>query len=159
MVLSCFAFAWYGDFPPFFTMAFSLIFLQFKIQELKLKLLQTLPSILINVIASLGRVLMFSQYLPKLKVNNGFAKKLITYFVIPVLFFRLFLIICFFGSDHYSSLCTGYYLAIDAWQEFEISALGSFISFTFWNFWIPEICYEKNEFLKNDFNEESKTQN
>jgi hypothetical protein len=33
-----------------------------------------------------------------------------------------------------------------------ISAL-DFISFTFWNYWIPEICYEKNSLLDNDFDD------
>ena len=158
-VLSCFAFAWYGDFSSFFAMALSIIFLQFKIQEPKLKMFQALPLVLINGIASLGRILMFSQYLPKRKVNNDFAKKLIAYFVIPVLFLGLFLIVYSFGSDHFSSLFTGYNLDIDVWQVFVITALGFFISFTFWNYWIPEICYEKNDVLDSDFKEEAKTQN
>ncbi|MFH6971999.1 DUF4153 domain-containing protein [Flavobacterium petrolei] len=158
-VLSCFAFAWYGDFPSFFAMVLSIIFLQFKTQEPKLKLLQALPLVLMNGIASLGRILMFSQYLPKRKVNNGFAKKLIAYFVIPVVFLGLFLIVYSFGSDHFSSLFTDYYLDIDAWQVFVLTALGFFISFTFWNYWIPEVFYEKNDLLDNDFKEEAKTQN
>nr|WP_314836313.1 DUF4173 domain-containing protein [uncultured Flavobacterium sp.] len=158
-VLSCFAFAWYGDFPSFFAMVLSIIFLQFKTQEPKLKLLQAFPLIIINGIASLVRIFMFSQYLPKRKVNNSFAKKLIAYFVIPVLFLGLFLIVYSFGSDHFSSLFTDYYLDIDAWQAFVLTALGFFISFNFWNYWIPEVCHEKNDLLDNDFKEEAKTQN
>ena len=157
-VLSCFAFAWYGDFPSFFAMALSIIFLQFKTQEPKLKLLQSLPLVLINVIASVGRIFIFSQYLPKRKVNNGFAKKLIAYFVIPVVFFGLFLTVYSFGSDHFSSLFTGYYLDIDAWQVFILTALGFFISFTFWNYWIPDFFCEKNDLLDNDFKKEAETQ-
>ncbi|MFV8353517.1 DUF4173 domain-containing protein [Flavobacterium sp. XS2P14] len=158
-VLSCFAFAWYGDFSSFFAMALSIIFLQFKTHKPKLKMLQALPLALINGIASLGRILMFSQYLPKRKVNNDFAKKLIAYFVIPILFLGLFLIVYSFGGDHFSSLFAGYYLDIDVWQAFVITALGFFISFTFWNYWIPEICYEKNDVLDSDFKQEAKTQN
>ena len=158
-VLSCFAFAWYGDFSSFFAMALSIIFLQFKTQEPKLKLLQALPLVFVNGIASLGRILMFSKYLPKRKVNSGFAKKLIAYFVIPALFLGLFLIVYSFGSDHFSSLFTGYYLDIDVWQAFVLTALGFFISFTFWNYWIPEVCHEKNDLLDNDFKEAVKTQN
>ncbi len=71
----------------------------------------------------------------------------------------LFLIVYSFGSDHFSSLFTGYYLDLDAWQAFVLTALGFFISFTFWNYWIPEVCYEKNDLLDNDFKEEAKTQN
>lgn len=158
-VLSCFAFAWYGDFSSFLAMALSIIFLQFKTQEPKLKLLQALPLVFINGIASLGRILMFSQYIPKRKVNNGFAKKLIAYFVIPILFLGLFLIVYSFGSDHFSSLFTDYYLDIDAWQAFVLTALGFYISFTFWNYWIPEVCYEKNDLLDNDFSNDDKLQN
>ncbi|MEN9906982.1 MAG: hypothetical protein RLZZ540_123 [Bacteroidota bacterium] len=158
-VLSCFAFAWYGDFASFFAMAFSIIFLQFKTQESNLKVLQVFPLVLVNGIASLGRILMFSQYIPKRKVNNGFAKKLIAYFIIPAVFLGLFLIVYSFGSDHFSSLFTDYYLDIDAWQAFVLTALGFYISFTFWNYWMPEVCYEKNELLDNDFKEEAKTEN
>lgn len=158
-VLSCFAFAWYGDLSSFFAMSLSIIFLQFKTQEPKLKVLQALPLVLINGIASVGRIFMFSQYLPKRKVNNDFAKKMIAYFVIPVLFLGLFLIVYSFGSDHFSSMFTDYYLDVDAWQILLISALGFYISFTFWNYWIPEVCYEKNDLLDNDFMEKAQTQN
>jgi hypothetical protein len=54
---------------------------------------------------------MFSQYLPKRKVNNGFAKKLIAYFVIPVPFL-IFLIVYSLEAIIFS-LFTGYYLDID----------------------------------------------
>lgn len=158
-VLSCFAFAWYGDFPSFLAMALSIIFLQFKTQEPKLKILQVFPLVFINGITTLGRILMFSQYIPKRQVNNGFAKKLIAYFVIPAIFIGLFLIVYSFGSNHFSSLFTDYYLDVDAWQVFVLTALGFYISFTFWNYWIPGICYEKNHLLDNDFQEESKTEN
>jgi hypothetical protein len=158
-ILSCYAFAWYGDFASFWALALSLIFLQFKTQEPKLKLLQVFPLIFVNGIASLGRILMFSQYLPKKKVNNGFAKKLIAYFVIPAIFLGLFFIVYSFGSDHFSSLFTDYELDLDLWQLFVISVLSFYISFNFWNYWIPEVCYEKNQLLDNDFNDETKTQN
>jgi hypothetical protein len=71
-VLSCFAFAWYGDFSSFLQWLCQYI-LQFKTQEPKLKMLQALPLALINGI-TLGRILMFSQYLPKRKVNNDLQK-------------------------------------------------------------------------------------
>lgn len=158
-VLSCFAFAWYGDFQSFLAMVLSIIFLQFKTQEPNLKVLQVFPLVLVNGIASLGRILMFSQYIPKRKVNSSLAKKLIAYFIIPAVFLGLFLIVYSLGSDHFSSLFTDYYLDIDVWQTFVLTALGFYISFTFWNYWIPEVCYEKNELLHNDFKEEAKTEN
>ncbi|MFL9830834.1 DUF4153 domain-containing protein [Flavobacterium sp. ST-87] len=158
-ILSCFAFAWYGDFPSFLAMALSVVFLQFKTQEPNLKLLQVFPLVIVNGLASLGRILMFSQYIPKRKVNSSFAKQLIAYFIIPAVFLGLFLMVYSFGSNHFSAMFTDYYLDIDAWQAFVLTALGFYISFTFWNYWIPEICYQKNELLANDFNEEVKTEN
>ncbi|GEC71695.1 protein of unknown function [Flavobacterium flevense] len=158
-ILSCFAFAWYADFPSFLAMALSVVFLQFKTQEPNLKLLQVFPLVIVNGLASLGRILMFSQYIPKRKVNSGFAKQLIAYFIIPAVFLGLFLMVYSFGSDHFSAIFTDYYLDIDAWQAFFLTALGFYISFTFWNYWIPEVCYQKNELLANDFNEEVKTEN
>ena len=53
---------------------------------------------------------------------------------------------------------TGYYLDIDAWQVFILTALGFFISFTFWNYWIPDFFCEKNDLLDNDFKKEAETQ-
>lgn len=158
-ILSCFAFAWYADFPSFLAMALSVVFLQFKTQEPNLKLLQVFPLVIVNGIASLGRIFMFSQYIPKRKVNSSFAKQLIAYFIIPAVFLGLFLMVYSFGSDHFSAMFTDYYLDIDAWQAFVLAALGFYISFTFWNYWIPEVCYQKNELLANDFNEEVKTEN
>nr|WP_315223037.1 DUF4173 domain-containing protein [uncultured Flavobacterium sp.] len=157
-VLSCFAFAWYGDFVSFLALALSVLFLQFKTQENKLKVVQVFPLIIVNAFASLGRILMFSQWLPERKIHNNLAKKIIAYFVIPLVFLGLFLIVYSFGSAHFSSLFTDYYLDIDVWQLIIIAVLGFYISFNFWNYWIPEICYEKNVLLDNDFSTESKNQ-
>lgn len=153
-VLSCFAFAWYGDFPSFLAMVFSIVFLQFKTQEPKLKLLQVFPLMILNGITTLGRVLMFSQYIPIRKVNSSFGKGVIAYFVIPAVFLGLFLLVYSSGSDYFSSFFTDYYLDINAWEVFILTALGFYISFTFWNYWIPEVCYEKNELLANDLKKE-----
>ncbi|GEL11673.1 hypothetical protein FGL01_24120 [Flavobacterium glycines] len=102
---------------------------------------------------------MFGQYIPQRKVKSGLAKKMIAYVVIPVVFLSLFYFVYSFGSNHFSSLFTDYYLDIDAWQIFVLTALGFYISFTFWNYWIPEVCYEKNQLLDNEFSEEAKTVN
>lgn len=157
-VLSCFAFAWYGDFVSFLALFLSVVFLQFKIQENNLKLIQALPLIFLNGITTLGRVFIFSQYLPKQKVNNNFAKKLIAYGVIPIIFIGLFFVVYSFGSAHFSSLFTDYYLDLDVWHLVLIAGLGFYFSFTFWNYWIPEMCYEKNTLLDNDFKHEDKKQ-
>lgn len=155
-ILSCFAFAWYGDFASFLALSLSIIFLQFKTQEPNLKMLQVIPLVFLNGITTVGRVFMFSQYIPKHQVNNGFAKKIIAYFVIPTVFLGLFLIVYTFGSKHFSALFTDYYLDVDIWDLILIAGFGFYISFSFWNYWIPEVCYEKNELLDDDFKEGEK---
>jgi hypothetical protein len=160
-VLSCLAFAWYGDFVSFLALFMSVVFLQFKTNDVKLKIMQVFPLVFLNGIISLGRVFMFSQWLPEKKIHNNFTKKLIAYFIIPVVFVALFFTVYSFGSDHFSSLFTDYTLDLDIWQMFVITVLGFYISFTFWNYWIPEVCYDKNELLDNDFKnaDEVKNQN
>ena len=158
-VLSCFAFAWYGDFVSFLALVMSIIFLQFRTQESKLKIIQVFPLVFINGITSLGRMLMFSQWLPKSEIKNNFAKKLIAYFVIPAVFVALFFIVYAFGSDHFSSLFSDYALDLDIIQVILITLLGFYISFTFWNYWIPDICYDKNSMLDNNFSNEKRVSN
>jgi len=158
-ILSCIAFAWYGDFVSFLALAMSIFFLQFKTQENNLKIVQVFPLAFINGIASLGRMLMFSQWLPKREIKNDFAKKLIAYFLIPMIFVVLFFIVYAFGSDHFSALFTDYTLDLNIGQFILITILGFYLSFTFWNYWIPAVCYEKNSLLDNDFNNEDAIKN
>lgn len=150
-ILSCLAFAWYGDFVSFLALALSITFLQFKTHERELKVIQVIPLIFINGFASIGRIFMFKQWLPEKKIHNNFAKKLVAFVVIPTVFLGLFFIVYSFGSDHFSSLFTDYTLDIDLWQLIVISVLGFYISFSFWNYWVPEVCYEKKHVLDNDF--------
>lgn len=158
-ILSCFAFAWYGDFVSFLAMFMSIVFLQFKTHDVQLKIMQVFPLVFVNGVTSLGRVFMFSQWLPEKKIHNNFAKKLIAYFIIPVVFVALFFTVYSFGSDHFSSLFTDYQLDLDIWQLLVITVLGFHISFTFWNYWIPEICYDLNPKLNNEFSNDEKAVN
>jgi hypothetical protein len=158
-ILSCLAFAWYGDFVSFVALSMSILFLQFKTHEVKLKILQIFPIVFINGFTSLGRIFMFSQWLPKREIKNDFAKKLIAYVIIPAIFITLFFVVYAFGSDHFSSLFTDFTLDLDIFEAFLIALLGFYISFSFWNYWVPDICYDYNSKLDNDFSNEIKTQN
>jgi hypothetical protein len=158
-VLSCLAFAWYGDFASFLALAMSVLFLQFKTQDSKLKVIQIFPLVFLNAFATLGRVFMFSQWLPERKIHNNFAKKLVAYFIIPAIFLIVFFAAYSFGSTHFSSLLTDYTLDLDIVQVILIGLLGFYISFSFWNYWVPEVCYEKNELLDNDFNNIAEVKN
>jgi len=151
-VLSCLAFAWYGDFASFLALSMSVLFLQFKTQDRELKIVQVFPLVFLNAFTTLGRVFMFSQWLPERKIHNNFTKKLVAYFIIPAIFLIVFFVAYSFGSSHFSSLLTDYTLDIDIVEVVLIGILGFYISFSFWNYWVPEVCYEKNEMLNNDFN-------
>ena len=150
-VLSCLAFAWYGDFASFLALSMSVLFLQFKTQDKELKIVQIFPLVFLNAFTTLGRVFMFSQWLPERKIHNNFTKKLVAYFIIPAIFLIVFFTAYSFGSSHFSSLLTDYTLDIDIVEVVLIGILGFYISFSFWNYWVPEVCYEKNELLNNDF--------
>lgn len=158
-ILSCFAFAWYGDAASFFALALSILFLQFKTHDGELKVVQIFPLVFLNGITSLGRVFLFSQWLPERKIHNDFAKKLVVFVVIPVIFLGLFFIVYSFGSNHFSSLFTDYTLDIDVFQLIIITILGFYISFSFWNYWVPDACYEFNPKLNNEFSDVSEVKN
>ncbi|MFB9077255.1 DUF4173 domain-containing protein [Flavobacterium procerum] len=150
-VLSAIAFAWYGDFPSFLALALSVLFLQFKTQHNELKILQVFPLIFLNGITSLGRILIFSQWLPKKEVKNDTLKKFIAYLFIPLVFLVLFFTVYSFGSNHFSSLFENYTFDIDPPVLFLISAVGFYISFSFWNYWVPDFSFQYNSKLDNDF--------
>lgn len=150
-VLSCLSFAWYGDFASFLALFLSIIMLQYRTQLVELKLIQLVPLIVINGFASLGRPFLFGQWLPKRELKNDFAKKLIAYVVIPLVFLLLFFVVYSFGSDHFSALFTDYTLDLDIFELLLMVLIGFYVSFTFWNYWVPEMSNELNEKLANDF--------
>lgn len=150
-VLSCLAFAWYGDFVSFVAVFLSIILLQFKINEPKLKMILCLPIVFINSLASIVRIFQFSNWLPARKSENFFVKKLIAYILIPGIFITLFCIIYSFGSDYFSGLFFSYTLDLNLPQAIAVVILGFYFSFSFWNFWVPEFFVENNSKLNNDF--------
>lgn len=150
-VLSCLAFAWYGDFVSFVAVFLSLILLQFKINQPKLKMILCLPIVFINSLASIVRIFQFSNWLSARKSENFFVKKLIAYFLIPGIFISIFCVIYSFGSDSFSSLFFKYTLDLNLPQAIFVVVLGFYFSFSFWNFWVPEIITENNSKLDNDF--------
>ncbi|MCD9575340.1 DUF4153 domain-containing protein [Flavobacterium soyae] len=158
-ILSCFAFAWYGDAASFFALALSILFLQFKTQDGELKIIQIFPLIFLNGITTIGRIFIFSQWLPERKIHNDFAKKIVAFVIIPVIFLGLFFIVYSFGSNHFSSLFTDYTLDINLPQLIAMCILGFYISFSFWNYWVPDISYQFNPKLNNEFTNISEVKN
>lgn len=149
-LMSAMAFAWYGDGVSFWAVFFSLVFLQFQNQEVKLKLLQAIPVVVINGITSVGRPFIFKQWLPEPEIDNNSAKKIIAYLLIPALFITIFFIAYSFGSDTFSGIFD-YELDLDVMDLVWIASLGFYISFGFWNYYIPDFCYTLDKKLDNEF--------
>ncbi len=158
-VFSCFAFAWFGDFVSFLAMFLSIVFLQFKIQNKDLKIIQAIPIVIVNGFASFIRIFQFSYWLPELKTDSDFIKKIIAYLIIPIFFLSFFLMVYSFGSEHFLSIFTNYTLDINPLQFIFMLLLGLFISFNFWNYWIPDYFNEINSKLNDDFTNEISTRN
>ena len=149
--LSCCAFAWYGDFVSFLALFLSLVFLQFRLNEPHIKLILCLPIAFINGFASSIRILFFSKWLPEKKISNKSFKIFLAYFLIPLFFLALFLIVYSFGSDAFSSLLSDFDIDIDFVPFLLIAILGFYISFSFWNYFIPEMSIDLNNHLSNNF--------
>uniref|UniRef100_UPI00404A92B8 DUF4153 domain-containing protein n=2 Tax=Flavobacterium sp. TaxID=239 RepID=UPI00404A92B8 len=149
--LSCLAYAWYSDFVSFLALFFSLFFLQFKINDSELKVLNAIPVSIINIFASIIRIFNFSQWLPKRKIGNNALKILLAYVLIPAVFLSLFFLVYSFGSDHFSYLFTGYTLNVDFLPLIFTVLLGLYVSFSFWNYFVPKVCVDFNPRLDNEF--------
>lgn len=152
-ILSAMSFAWYGDIASFFALAFSLIFLQFQSIDPQLKLIQSIGVVAINMVTSVGRPFITSQWVPKTKIDNDGIKKIIAYILIPSIFIVLFFVAYSFGSDTFSSLFQ-YELDVNVWQFTLIAALGFYITFSYWNYFTPNYCQGLNDKLANDFSAE-----
>ena len=153
---SIMAFAWYGDLSSFFALFFSLLFLQFKNNDKRIKVIQSIPVVFVNFFTSLARPFFFGEWLPKIEIGNNSAKKLIAYILIPSIFLILFFTVYSFASDAFSGLLR-YELDLDYIDVFLIIILGFYISFTFWNLWFPNYVYTLNHKLDNDFSQDSQS--
>jgi len=152
--LSCLAFAWYGDFVSFLAIFVSLTFLQIKVNDPYLKMVQSVPIAILNGFSSSIRIFYFSQWLPERKIGSNYLKILIAYIFIPVLFLGLFFLVYSFGSNTFSSVFTNYSLDIEFLPLILTTFLGFYISFSFWNYFVPEVCVNLNHKLDNEFKPE-----
>ncbi|MEY4963396.1 MAG: hypothetical protein RLZZ323_715 [Bacteroidota bacterium] len=152
-ILSCLAFAWYGDFASFVAVFLSVLVLQFRIQTPQLKSIQVVPLLLINSLATSIRFFQFSKWLPEIRMNTNFAKILVAYVIIPLSFLSVFFLVYSFGSDHFSSLFTNYTFEFNPYQLIFVVVFGTYFSFSFWNYWVPDICLEMNSKLQDELKE------
>lgn len=153
-LLSCVAFAWYGDFASFAALLLSILLLQFRIQTPQLKTIQAFPIIVVNSLATSIRFFQFSKWLPVTRINTHSMKVLLAYIIIPLSFLSVFFLVYSFGSDHFSSLFTNYTFDFNPYQLVFVVVFGTYFSFSFWNYWVPEVCFDLNSKLNDELNEE-----
>lgn len=156
-VLSCFAFAWYGDFASFLAVFTSLFLLSFKSQNRELKSIFVIPVFALNFITFIYRFFQFEEWLPK-RNASGSLQKMISLVLIPSILIAVFFGVYSLGSDHFSKIFTDFEFNFNFWEFFALSCLGFFIAFNFWNVKIYNFILGWNHHLKNDFLNEDKIQ-
>lgn len=156
-ILSGIAFIWYGDFPSFLAVVSSLLMLDFRSRNRKLKMLFLIPVFIINCITFFFRFFSFDAWLPKRNISGAWQKTL-AFVLIPLIFLSVFFAIYSVGSDHFAALFRDYELDLNIWQVMCLSAIGFFIAFNYWNYTVERPVYKMNHLLDNDFDENRKPQ-
>ncbi|MGK6341954.1 DUF4153 domain-containing protein [Chryseobacterium sp. DT-3] len=156
-ILSCFAFAWFRDFPSLLAVVSSLLLLGYRSRNRKLKILFLIPVFIINSFTSLFRFFSFDSWLPKKNIS-GVWQKTLAFILIPLLFISIFFGIYSVGSDHFAAVFRDYELDINIWQVLALSVLGFFIAFNYWNYAVERLIYKKNSLLDDNFPDNYKVQ-
>ena len=150
-IFSSFAFAWFGDEVSFLAIFVSVFLLRFRGTYPKLKPFLYIEVLLINLFSFLGRVFNIEQWYEKPKEGKSFAKKFITFVVIPGLFVTIFFFIYSFGSDHFANLFRDSELDFEPLTVIILAVIGFYIGFIFWNFGVERFIFKQNHHLKDDF--------
>ncbi|WP_326982125.1 DUF4173 domain-containing protein [Chryseobacterium sp. MYb264] len=156
-MLSCIAFAWYGDFPSFLAVVFSLLLLSFMSKNRRMKPLLLIPVFITNFCTFICRFFSFDDWLPKRNMS-GIWQKILASILIPSLMLIIFFGIYSAGSDHFASLFRDYEFDLNLWEIICLSAIGFFIAFNYWSYVVEKYIYKQNHLLDNHFQEKDKIQ-
>lgn len=156
-ILSCIAFAWYGDFPSFLAVLSSILLLGYRSKNRRLKILFLIPVFIINCITAIFRLFSFDEWLPKRNVS-GLWQKTLAFVLIPLILISIFFGIYSVGSDHFANLFSNIEFDINFWQLLAMIILGFFIAFNYWNYAVEKFIYKSNYILDNDFEGKDKIQ-
>lgn len=89
-ILSCAAFAWYGDLASFLALVSSLLLLGYRARNRNMKILFLIPVFISNGCTSICRIFSFDQWLPKRNVS-GLWQKTFAFILIPLILVSVFL--------------------------------------------------------------------
>lgn len=154
-ILSSVAFAWYADFASFLAEISSIFLMRFKSKNSKFKFILSIPAYVIGGFTFIINFFHFNQWFPRTKSSN-ISKKIFAFVLIPLFFVGIFFGVYSLGSNHFSEIFSEYEWYLNFFNLFFIAILGFFISFIFWNLFIPRILFKQNQHLKNNFSAEQK---
>jgi MFS family permease len=109
----------------------------------------------INSVVFLFRILS-GEWIPKRKKGSKILSKLFAWFVMPVLFSIIFLLIYSTGSELIADFFKNIKFDFDVKHLSTLIIIGIFFFFNFWSPYIPRFLIKFNQSLSNDFREHQK---
>ena len=149
-LVSCSAFAYYGDFISFFAIAISVILLRLFSLSKELKPILSIPIALWQGLSFPFRFFSFKDWVPKTNTEKS-VQKVLAVVVIPSGFLMVFFAIYTYGSDTFANFFGNINFNFNIYEVIALSFLGFFIAFNVWNISIPSFIYSSNHHFRNDF--------
>lgn len=149
-VLSSLAWSWYGDAASFFALAVSLLFLRLKSRNSHLRESMVIPIAFLSGLTFLYRIFLFDQWLPTVDAGAR-VRRGIALVVLPAFFLLVFFIAYSLGSDTFAAVWSELRWDINIWEFLLLAALGFFLSFNFWNFFVSKNIIRLNAAMTDRF--------
>ena len=150
-IVSCAAFAWYGDFVSFLAVFFSLSLLIFRSRSANLKPVFSLIIIPLNAVSFFIRIFLLEEWLPKSKADSNFWKRLFAYLIVPLVLIIVFFLVYSLGSSHFANIIANWKWNIDIWQIILMSVIGFYLMFNFWNYSAGHFLEKQSRLFGNNF--------
>ncbi|MFV0606739.1 MAG: DUF4153 domain-containing protein [Niabella sp.] len=145
-------FAWYGDFPSFIALFFSLTLFIVKTFYPKLNILFYPFVLIISGASSFIRVFFFKYWLPvSNKLKTDFVKKTLAYFIVPLFFVLIFLLLYSRASYRFASFLKFDWNINNLLIVFGLTLLGMFFMFNFLHVYIPRFLSKENFRLQENY--------
>ncbi|WP_300672325.1 DUF4153 domain-containing protein [Soonwooa sp.] len=149
-LISCGAFAYYGDLISFFAIMISIFILRLFSLSKELKPVLTFLVVMWQGLSFPLRFFSFKEWVPKTNTEKS-VQKVLAVVIIPSVFLMVFFAIYTYGSDTFANFFGNINFNFNFAQAFFISLLGFFIAFNIWNITIPSFVYSANHHFRNDF--------
>lgn len=158
VLLTSFAYAWFGDAFSFFATLFSILTLGIYAQYPRFNFILYPVIIGLNYVSFIFRVFYFNYWLPSPKKDSQFLKKIIAWILIPSLFSLVFLGIYISGSSIFKDFFRLLKFDFNFFQALFILAVAFFFFFNYWFLFLPKDLIRVNKNLKMAFSRENRSQ-